>query len=191
MKVGVKNIWVAIPLIEFLSCLKTSDLSNHLLKLKIGTTIMLIRNLDQSEVLCNDTRLTVTKLVNHVIEANIISGTSIENTIYISRMSLSLSQSPWSFKLIRIQFSIIMSFAMTMNKSQGLSLDYVGFYLSKNVFSHGQFYITISRVKSKAGLKILIQDKNNNSLTQTTNIFFKFFFHNMDLGTFLLFLLNY
>lgn len=33
---------------EFLSCLKTSGLPNHSLKLKIGTTIMLIRNLDQS-----------------------------------------------------------------------------------------------------------------------------------------------
>lgn len=54
---------------------------------------MLLRNLDQSEGLCNGTRLTVTRLDNHVIEAKIISGKNIGNIIYILRMSLSHSQS--------------------------------------------------------------------------------------------------
>ena len=97
---------------------------------------MLIRNLDQSEGLCNGTRLTVTRMPNHVIEAKIISGTHVGNTIYISRMSLSPSQSPWSFKLIRRQFLVIVSFVITINKSQGQSLDYVGLYFPNNVFSH-------------------------------------------------------
>lgn len=52
---------------EFLSCLKTSGFSNHSLKLNIDTTIMLIQNLDQYEGLCNGSRLTVTRLFNHVI----------------------------------------------------------------------------------------------------------------------------
>lgn len=54
---------------------------------------MLIKNLNQCEGLCNDTRLTVTRLTNHVIEANIFPGTHIGNTIYIPKMSLSHSQS--------------------------------------------------------------------------------------------------
>ncbi|XP_058732760.1 uncharacterized protein LOC131604331 [Vicia villosa] len=164
---------------EFLSCLKCSGLPNHSLKLKVGTCVMLIRNLDQCEGLCNGTRLTVTRLANHVIEAKIISGTHIGNTIYIPRMSLSPSQSPWPFKLIRRQFPIIVSFAMTINKSQGQSLDYVGLYLPKDVFSHGQLYVAMSRVKSKNGLKILIHDKDKKPLSQTTNVVFKEVFHNV------------
>ncbi|XP_058764575.1 uncharacterized protein LOC131638032 [Vicia villosa] len=116
---------------EFLSALKTSGLPNHSIKLKIGTTIMLLRNLDQSEGLCNGTRLTVTRMTNHVIEAQIISGKNVESIIYIPRMSLSPSQSPWPFKLVQRQFPIIVSFAMTINKSQGQSLDFVGLYLPK------------------------------------------------------------
>ncbi|XP_058726063.1 ATP-dependent DNA helicase PIF1-like [Vicia villosa] len=165
---------------EFLNALKTSGLPNHSIKLKVGATIMLMRNLNQSEGLCNGTRLTVTRLANHVIEAKIISGKNVGNIIYIPRMSLSPSQSPWTFKLVRRQFPIIVSFAMTINKSQGQSLDHVGLYLPKEVFSHGQLYVDISRVKSKKGLRILIHDKDKEALTITTNVVFKEVFQNIN-----------
>ncbi|XP_058733342.1 uncharacterized protein LOC131604948 [Vicia villosa] len=164
---------------EFLNALKTSGLPNHSIRLKVGATIMLMRNLDQSEGLCNGTRLTVTRLAGHVIEAKIIYGKKFGNIIYIPRMYLSPSQSPWPFKLVKRQFPIMVSFAMTINKSQGQSLDIVGLYLPKEVSSHGQLYVAISRVKSKKGLKILIHDKDKEPMTTTTNVVFKEVFQNI------------
>ncbi|XP_058780230.1 uncharacterized protein LOC131653904 [Vicia villosa] len=140
---------------------------------------MLLRNIDQSEGLCNGTRLIVTRLADHVIEARIISGKNIGTSFYIPRMDISPTQSPWPFKLTRRQFPIIVSYAMTINKSQGQSLDYVGLYLPRNVFSHGQLYVAISRVKSKNGLKILIHDKDNEAADTTTNVVFKEVFENV------------
>ena len=68
---------------EFLNSLTTSGLPNHCQKLKIGTPIMLLRNLDQTQGLYNGTRLIVTRLAKHVIATDIISGTNIEDHVYI------------------------------------------------------------------------------------------------------------
>ncbi|KAF1886921.1 hypothetical protein Lal_00046159, partial [Lupinus albus] len=164
---------------EFLNTLSTFCLPNRKIKLKVGTPIMLLRNLDQADELCNDTRLVLTRMTKHVLEAKIISGKKTRNIIYILRMSMSSSQSPWTFKMIRRQFSIIVSYAMTINKSQGQSLESIGLYLHRPVFSHGQLYIAISRVQSKKGLKILIHDKDFQPLKSTTNIVYKEVFQNL------------
>jgi len=164
---------------KFLNSLSTSRLPNQRIKLKIGAPIMLLRNLDQAEGLCNGSRLIVTRIANHVIGAKLITRNKDGQEVYIPRMSMSPSQSPWPFKLIRKQFPIILSYAMTINKSQGQSLGFVGLYLPTPVFSHGQLYVAASRVQSKSGLRILIHDNENKSSNTTTNVVYKEVFQNV------------
>ena len=44
----------------------------------------------------------------------------------------------------RRQFPIRLSFAMTVNKAQGQSINYLGVHLPQPVFSHGQLYGALS-----------------------------------------------
>nr|XP_043639113.1 ATP-dependent DNA helicase PIF1-like [Erigeron canadensis] len=157
---------------EVINSLRLAGLPNHKLVLKVDVPVMLLRNLDQQNGLCNGTRLQVVKLGKHVIEAKIITGTNIGQHTLISRLKMTPSDKRIPVKICRKQFPISMCFAMTINKSLGQSLDRVGLYLPRPVFSHGQLYVTVSRVKSKKGLKILIEEED--SITnKTTNVVYK------------------
>jgi ATP-dependent exoDNAse (exonuclease V) alpha subunit len=61
-------------------------------------------------------------------------------------------------------------FGMTINKSQGQTLSCVGLYLPRPVFTHGQLYVAISRVKTRSGLKILITDDQGLTKSNTINV---------------------
>ncbi|XP_020999729.2 uncharacterized protein LOC107488689 [Arachis duranensis] len=164
---------------EFLNDIKCSGLPNHKLTLKPGVAVMLLRNIDQTSGLCNGTRLIVNDLGSNVIGATVVTGRNIGDKVYIPRMNLIPSDSGLPFKFQRRQFPLTVCFAMTINKSQGQSLSHVGLYLPKSVFTHGQLYVALSRVKSRSGLRVLILDEDGNPKSSTTNVVFKEVFNNI------------
>nr|GEY94133.1 hypothetical protein [Tanacetum cinerariifolium] len=88
-----------------------------------------------------------------ICRLDIRNSGSVGTICAIPRMVISLTDTKMPFKLNSRQFPIQVCFAMTINKSQGQTLSQVGLFLRRPVFSHGQLYVAILRVKSKKGLK--------------------------------------
>jgi ATP-dependent exoDNAse (exonuclease V) alpha subunit len=55
---------------------------------------------------------------------------------------------------------------MTINKSQGQSVKHVGLDLRSPVFTHGQFYVGVSRVTSRNNIKVIWDEEDREGKTK-------------------------
>ena len=113
---------------EFLNTINTPGLPNHKLRLKVGVPVMLLRNIDQRSGLCNGTRLIITRMGKLVPEGKVIFRSNICKKFFYTKFIFTPSDVMIPFKFQRRQFPIVVSFAMTINKSQGQSLKKVEIY---------------------------------------------------------------
>ena len=90
---------------EFLNSLSHSSLPLSRLELRIGAPIMLMRNLDPKQGLCNGTRVTVTRISRRCMEVRINGGDFDGQYRLIYRCTLSNSTA-FGFTLRRTQFPI-------------------------------------------------------------------------------------
>ncbi|KMS98139.1 hypothetical protein BVRB_4g095260 [Beta vulgaris subsp. vulgaris] len=73
---------------EFLNSISASGLPPHALTLKPGLPLMLLRNIDPKNGLCNGTRLLCRGLKDHFIDAEILTGHSRGSRVFLPRIPL-------------------------------------------------------------------------------------------------------
>lgn len=84
---------------EYLNSLTHSGLPSSALKLKKGVPLMILRNLDPANGVCNGTRCTLIKSTRRVLYVSLISGEVHGKKVFIPRIKLSPPQEDFGFHM--------------------------------------------------------------------------------------------
>ena len=110
----------------------------------------------------------VLNLGEKVLEVEIATGVNKGKCVLIPRITIAPSDTELPFTLKR-QFPVRPCFAMSTNKAQGQTLDFIGIYLPDHMFTHGQLYVAFSRVHNSKAVAVHL-DSNEG---YTKNIVYK------------------
>jgi ATP-dependent DNA helicase PIF1 len=138
-------------------CSNTAGLDDVLL-LKIGARVMLRRNIDVGLGLVNGAIGTLTRVnwdLDKPTRAKTITikfNHGLEHQLEPVRAKFMVMQNAF---VHRTQFPISVAYAITIHKSQGLSLTNVLLDIGSSVFSCGQAYVALSRVTTLEGLHLI------------------------------------
>ena len=156
---------------ELLNIQRPNGFPRHIITLKPGMPLMLLRNLNPKEGLCNGTKLIFISTINNRILVCKKAGTNEQ--VLIPRIKFLPDTGEYTYDWARLQFPVRVAFATTINKSQGQTLSQVGVWIPSPVFNHGQLYVACSRVGKPTALNIAIKQEPGQPVDQTDNIIFK------------------
>jgi ATP-dependent DNA helicase PIF1 len=140
---------------EHLASIKTSGVPNAELTLKVGCLAMCMRNLLPQLGIQNGTLVKILKISDYVIQVQTLPTEPGVRPVKASIPRILFTMKTGTLTFFRRQFPLRLAYARTINKMQGATITRLGLDLRNAVFSHGQLYVALSRVKTRNDVKIL------------------------------------
>lgn len=138
-------------MIDFLRvCAKVAKDSNMdtSLSLKVGAQVMFTNSVEGLGVV-NGSRGVVTAMAADAVDVRLVSGEVVHVVPFMARTSFK-SDTVVVFQ----QLPLKLAWALTIHKSQGMSLDCCIIDIGPGVFAKGQAYVALSRMRSLAGMSL-------------------------------------
>jgi hypothetical protein len=142
----------AILATDNLQSIESANMPPHALTLRIGTPVMCMQNLDVANGICNGTTMIVEQLCANIVWVKVKTRFGLRShPIAPTRFIYSSN----GFKFTRTQLPIRVAFAVTINRAQGATYDYVALHATYPIWAHGMLFVAVTRVTSPEGLTIL------------------------------------
>ena len=131
----------------------TATNDNYNVELTENSQVIITRNIDISKGLVNGTRGVIRSLNDDYV---------IIQDIYNNMHTINYFKDILNKKNSFIHhMPIKTSYALSIHKSQGMTIDAVELDLGENIFAHGQTYTALSRAKKLESIKIINVDKDS------------------------------
>jgi hypothetical protein len=128
--------------------------------------------------LVKNARLIIEQLHRRFIQVRLINNLTgdISDPLCLPRIRFEFTPPKSSWTIHRIQFPLRLAYATTFHGCVGLTLDKTVLDTRTDVFTHGQLYTSLSRVRNRTDTRLLRDETSSpdeNHIHLTTNIVYK------------------
>jgi hypothetical protein len=123
----------------------------HVLRLKVGAKVMIMRNLSSVDKLMNGTMGILVAIHTFRVLVQTSTGTHV-----IPRINFTINIKRCNYTVNRRQFPLRLAYCKTVNKSQGSTMKCLGLDLRQHPFAHGQLYVAVGRSRNAASVSVLV-----------------------------------
>jgi hypothetical protein len=136
---------------HFLEQLRRASPARDSMTLKVGALVLLTKNLNVHEGLCNGTRGVVLRFTREQLPVVFFPSTKKTLTMGFEKFPIVVGG---SVVAERAMVPLELAWGISVHKSQGMTLDKAIIDIS-NTFEHGQTYVALSRMRSLEGLALV------------------------------------
>jgi ATP-dependent DNA helicase PIF1 len=149
-----------------LNSLKNSILCDDITHLRVGSQVMCVVNMEESITtaatpICNGSQGIIVRMTTSTTDSS-GSSTPLPVVRFNNGLEIIVNYHTWLSDNIPgigvSQIPLILSWAITIHKSQGATLERCIIDIGDTVFEAGQSYVALSRIKSLEGMSILSYD---------------------------------
>ena len=159
--------------LDYVRYRRPNGMPDYNLTVKVGGIYRLLRNFSIDLGLVKNVRVVVIGLGSKLITIRLLRGTQTPETdpgdILLPRITFK-ERLPSGHTLCRRQFPLAPAYASTFHSCQGLTLDCVGVDLTQEVFTHGQLYTALSRIRRRSDAIVRLPTLE---CSTTTNVTYK------------------